>query len=1155
MKQWLKRQSTRKGLSLLTLVTLSYSIFAPTAEARLIFSTEDDGTESDTYTLDVEGGNADGANVDLGITFGGALSTPGSLIYNDSTGEFTFNKAVDFGGNEIQDFRVEKLPTASAPTCAAAGDAGRMYYDTDTNEMMVCTGTVWNSVEDLDGALTDGNIFVGNASNQATGVTMSGDVTISNTGVTTIGANAIGSAEVSNNTLTADDLATDSVGADEIAANAVGSAEIATNAVGDDEIDYTNVTLSDFTNDLSLTSANIFVGDGSNQAAGVALSGDATISNTGVLTIGANAIGSAEVSNNTLTADDLATDSVNADEIAAGAVGTSELNATGAGNDKRLTTNGTGDMVWIDDNALDNTLTSANIFVGNGSNQAAGVALSGDATIDNTGALTIADNAVDGTDISVAGEGAGSVMYHDGTDWVNLGVGTAGQVLSVNAGATAPEWITTSSSLEGLTDTNITGAADGNILVYDNTNSEWDNVAASGDATISNTGVIDLANGAVEASEIADGAVSGGTGGVITDESITADDLATDSVGADEIAANAVGSAEIATNAVGDDEIDYTNVTLSDFTNDLSLTSANIFVGNGSNQAAGVALSGDATIDNTGALTIADNAVDGTDISVAGEGAGSVMYHDGTDWVNLGIGTAGQRLQVNAGATAPEWVTDNALSDTLTDGDIFVGNGSNVATGVTMSGDVTISNTGVTTIGANAIGSAEVSNNTLTADDLATDSVGADEIAANAVGSAEIATNAVGDDEIDYTNVTLSDFTNDLSLTSANIFVGDGSNQAAGVALSGDATISNTGVLTIGANAIGSAEVSNNTLTADDLATDSVGADEIAAGAVGTSELNATGAGNDKRLTTNGTGDMVWVDDNALDNTLTSANIFVGNASNVAAGVAMSGDATINNTGALDLADDAVEASELNADTAGLGITQAVSGALDVNVDDSTIEVETDIVQVKDDGITAAKLNADTAGDGLVQNGGTGALDVNVDDTTIEINADVLQIKDRNVTLNMPVEYPNFTLVADGSANRGTFESDHDATAVRNYYQWSTRRATQQDYDLVVQWPIPDDFQEFQATNPIQFLYQTTDATAGDNEIDVISLSDTAGAAVTLTGSNVDLVNTAWTTHDLNYSGTPTFTAGEYITLTLRLHADNGNVSRLGEMIFNYVAK
>ena len=44
--------------------------------------------------------------------------------------------------------------------------------------------------------------------------------------------------------------------------------------------------------------------------------------------------------------------------------------------------------------SLSNTLASANIFVGNGANVATGVAMSGDATIDNTGAVAVAANAV-----------------------------------------------------------------------------------------------------------------------------------------------------------------------------------------------------------------------------------------------------------------------------------------------------------------------------------------------------------------------------------------------------------------------------------------------------------------------------------------------------------------------------------------------------------------------------------------------------------------------------------------------------------------------------------------------------------------------------------------------------------------------------------------
>jgi len=59
-------------------------------------------------------------------------------------------------------------------------------------------------------------------------------------------------------------------------------------------------------------------------------------------------------------------------------------------------------------------------------------------------------------------------------------------------------------------------------------------------------------------------------------------------------------------------------------------------------------------------------------------------------------------------------VNTGGLSDTLASGNIFVGNASNVATGVTMSGDATMSNTGVLTIGALAVSAAKLAADAVT---------------------------------------------------------------------------------------------------------------------------------------------------------------------------------------------------------------------------------------------------------------------------------------------------------------------------------------------------------------------------------------------------------------------------------------------------------
>ena len=52
----------------------------------------------------------------------------------------------------------------------------------------------------------------------------------------------------------------------------------------------------------------------------------------------------------------------------------------------------------------------------------------------------VADNAVTGAKIAMGSDAAGDTLYYNGTDYVRLPKGTAGQVLKVNSGATAPEW-------------------------------------------------------------------------------------------------------------------------------------------------------------------------------------------------------------------------------------------------------------------------------------------------------------------------------------------------------------------------------------------------------------------------------------------------------------------------------------------------------------------------------------------------------------------------------------------------------------------------------------------------------------------------------------------------------------------------------------------
>lgn len=106
-----------------------------------------------------------------------------------------------------------------------------------------------------------------------------------------------------------------------------------------------------------------------------------------------------------------------------------------------------------------------------------------------------------------------------------------------------------------------------------------------------------------------------------------------------------------------------------------------------------------------------------------------------------------------------------SLTNVLASGLIYVGNSINIATPTLMTGDVTIDNTGITTIAAGAITNAKVN------------------------ASAAIA----------YSKLA--------ALASGNILVGSAGNVATSVAMSGDATIIASGALTIAAGAITNAKV------------------------------------------------------------------------------------------------------------------------------------------------------------------------------------------------------------------------------------------------------------------------------------------------------------------------------------------------------------
>jgi len=178
------------------------------------------------------------------------------------------------------------------------------------------------------------------------------------------------------------------------------------------------------------------------------------------------------------------------------------------------------------------------------------------------------------------------------------------------------------------------------------------------------------------------------------------------------------------------------------------------------------------------------------------------------------------------------------------------------------------------------------------------------------------------------TLASLSD-TNISSPSAGHILIHDGSNSFDNVTLSGDATISSAGALTIASDAVEGSMLNDNVIS---------GQTEMTGDVADTDELLISDAGTIKRADFSVVRDAIYND--------------------------ISGDATVAAGGALTIAANSVQDSMINDDVAtglaGDGLA-ASSGVLSVGVDDSSIETNSDALRVKAAGITNAMLSGSIA--------------------------------------------------------------------------------------------------------------------------------------------------------------------------------------------------
>lgn len=378
----------------------------------------------------------------------------------------------------------------------------------------------------------------------------------------------------------------------------------------------------------TLTSGKVLVGNISNVATEQTISGDITLSNTGVAAIGAGVI-------------------VNADVSATAGIATTKLAALTAS--RAVSTNASG---FLEASAT----TSTELGYVSGVTSPIQTQL-------NTK-----------LPVTLTGTAAGDIIYYNGVNWVNLGIGAPAQILKVSGGL--PVW-QNENTPPGVP----AGGTAGQYLSKidaTNYNTEWTSLTLSKvtdvTATAAEVNILDGATLTTTELNYVDGATSNLQTQINNKQEIIIGGASTITT-ADLIASRALMSdvnGKVAVSDTTSTELSYLNNVTGDLQSQLdsklptTLTNGSILIGNASNVATAQSVTGDVVISNTGVTSISAGVIVNADINASAAIAVS----------KLAAGTNGYVIKTVAGV--PTWAAEGTgITNTAANNELMKSDGTN----------------------------------------------------------------------------------------------------------------------------------------------------------------------------------------------------------------------------------------------------------------------------------------------------------------------------------------------------------------------------------------------------------------------------------------------------------------------------------------------